>query len=251
MKIWNSLVIAVTLALAGCGGEPSSPDSGTEQANANSENAVAAGAAVEGGMKLCTHRLMELDKQLADSKLTNEQKASFALTRESAVAMCAKGQEKLAVEMTDSLSAAIEKASGISASVSEDDANANQKTAPGEEYALGDPRSDLERFYGLYALPGQSDRQLFVAPAKSPNPDRPIPDGYIMINAMWGDATNWYMKSVADTRFEQQWVNPAGSPMIATFEIDESSNASSLSVTSEYLNYNNMPRVGDLPEDWQ
>lgn len=208
---------------------------------------MTASAAADNGMKFCTHRLMEFDKQLADSTLTNEQKASFDLTRKSAAAMCANNQEDLAVEMVNSLSAAIEKPSGIPSATSEDKADA----VPHEEHALGQPRTDLERFYGLYALPEQPERQLFVAPAKSANPDRQNPDGYIMIGTIWGDAANWYMKSVADTRFEQQWVDPAGSPLTAKFEIDESGNASSLSVISEYLKFHNMPRVSDLPEDWQ
>ena len=117
-------------------------------------------------------------------------------------------------------------------------------------YVLGKARDDLDQFYGLYALPDQPDRRLFVAKAVSPNPDRPIPDGYIMIGAMWGDAANWYMKSLGKLRFEQQWVNPGGTPLVAEFKTDATGHAVSMSVTSDYFNYEHMPRVGDLPEGW-
>ncbi|WP_425408137.1 hypothetical protein [Hyphococcus sp.] len=249
MRKLNIYVIAGLLTLTGCGGEPAQAD--VDAAETNEEETRDAATSAEGGMKLCTHRLMELDKQLAESNLTEEQKAAFDLTRESASAMCASGQENLAVQMIDSMSASVAKASGIAGAANEDRAEEAEALPAEEDYALGEPRTDLERFYGLYALPDNPDRQLFVAPATSPNPDRPIPNGYLMVGAMWGDAANWYMKSEADTRFVQQWVSPGGSPIKVEFKTGANGAAEFMTFTSDYMNYQDMPRVSDLPDDWQ
>lgn len=131
------------------------------------------------------------------------------------------------------------------------DSKESSKNEKDSGYVLGEARDDLDRFYGLYSVPDRPDRRLFVAKAVSPNPDRPIPSGHMMIGAMWGDAANWYMKSLGKLRFEQQWVNPGGSPLVAEFVTDASGQAVSMSVVSDYLNHENMPRIDDLPESMQ
>ena len=115
---------------------------------------------------------------------------------------------------------------------------------------LGEPRSDLERFHGLYELPDRPGRQLFVAKAADPNGAPGFPDGYIMIGAMWGDAANWYMISTGETQFEQGWVNPGAKPVIVEFETGPNGKAAAMALESSFMNYSRMERIGDLPEGW-
>jgi hypothetical protein len=66
---------------------------------------------------------------------------------------------------------------------------------PAPTYDAGPARGDLERFVGLYSDPEKSEktRALFAAVSC---------DGYLVVGATWGDAANWWMKSVADRKFE-------------------------------------------------
>jgi hypothetical protein len=119
-----------------------------------------------------------------------------------------------------------------------------------EPYPLGEPRDDLERFYGVYG-DGQSRRDYFVTEAKSPrDAERKVPPGYLMIGAMWGDVAPWYMKAVSETRFEQQWVNPAAQPLVVEFELDGDGNARAIVLESAFEDRGRLERVGDLPEGW-
>lgn len=59
----------------------------------------------------------------------------------------------------------------------------------------GPAREDLARFRGVYGDPEQpeSRRKLFVTESC---------DGYLVAGAMWGDAQNWWMRSVSEDVFE-------------------------------------------------
>lgn len=126
-------------------------------------------------------------------------------------------------------------------------------TAQQEEnaYPLGTPRNDLDRFYGVYGDPDNPGRDFFVAPARR-NPDarEQIPEGYLMIGAMWGDVAPWYMQSRSDTRFEQQWVNPHSEAIVAAFELGEDDAAVALTFNTVFAERGRLERLRDLPEKW-
>jgi hypothetical protein len=121
-----------------------------------------------------------------------------------------------------------------------------------DSFPLGEPRNDLERFYGVYGDPNDnSGRNFFVTQARTPpyaEQAPQIPEGYLMIGAMWGDVAPWYMKSVSETRFEQQWVNSGAEPIVVEFELDPDGNAVALSFDTVFADRGRLARVGDLPE---
>lgn len=123
--------------------------------------------------------------------------------------------------------------------------------AASEHPELGAPRDDLERFYGVYGEP-DGRRNFFVAEARSqPDARNPVPPGYIMIGAMWGDVAPWYMRALEETRFEQGYVSefqPA--PLIVEFELGPDGRAVALRFETLFDDRGRMERVGDLPEGW-
>lgn len=147
----------------------------------------------------------------------------------------------------DPESSAKEESSGKPAKASGIPDAAKQAAAP---HPLGEPREDLERFYGVYG-DGDSGRNFFVTAARRPEyAERQIPPGYLMIGAMWGDVAPWYMKSVSETRFEQQWTTPGAEPIIAEFETNEEGGARTLVFETVFDDRGRLQRVGELPEDW-
>ena len=214
-------------------------------------NAAAAASAQAGGQD-CQAKLDRLDALIAGGlDMTEAEAAVVANMRDTAAQMCAQGQGAMAGPLLDGLleEAGAETAEPEAASEPAETAEPAD-AAPPEDYALGEPRADLDRFYGLYQLPDSENRRLFVAPADNGIPDRPIPDGYSMVGAMWGDAANWFMKSLSDTEFEQQWTNGL-EPVRISFITDADGDAEAMSIRSRYMNYDRMERVGDLPEGWR
>lgn len=132
------------------------------------------------------------------------------------------------------------------------DAGDSSDDQPDPEYALGQPREDLERFYGVYGSDDQPGRDFFVARAQNRHMEgREIPPGYLMIGAMWGDVAPWYMQSTGDLRFEQKWTNPGAEPLIVAFETDDQGNAVSMQFLGGFLAERGVvKRTGDLPEGW-
>ena len=121
------------------------------------------------------------------------------------------------------------------------------------DYPLGEPRDDLERFYGLYGDDSHPGRDFFVAPARR-NPDarEQIPSGYLMVGAMWGDVAPWYMKSIGDTRFEQQWVGQFSEPKTVAFEAEPGEQATAMQFESGvFAERRRLERLGDLPEKFK
>jgi hypothetical protein len=121
-----------------------------------------------------------------------------------------------------------------------------------EVFPLGEPRDDLARFYGVYGDPlDPNGRNFFVTEAVTPpfaEQAPQIPPGYIMIGAMWGDVSPWYMKSLSETRFEQQWVFSGAEPMIVEFELNDSGQAIALSFVTVFADRGRLERIGDLPD---
>lgn len=144
---------------------------------------------------------------------------------------------------------AVEPSRANSANGDAGDANAEGSEA---EYALGQPRDDIERFIGLYGSDDQPNRDFFVSEARNSRGEGPeIPPGYLMIGAMWGDVAPWYMKSVGDRRFEQQWTNPGAEALVVEFDTDAEGNAVALRFLSGFLaERGELQRRGDLPEGW-
>jgi hypothetical protein len=125
-----------------------------------------------------------------------------------------------------------------------------------DEFWLGTPRGDLERFYGLYGDPDKPGRDFFVVEAKRPKfaeqaPE--IPPGYLMIGAMWGDVAPWYMKALSDTKFEQQTLGDfkPPEPIVVVFEAAEGQNAAALTFETVFADRGRLKRLGDVPEEWR
>lgn len=120
------------------------------------------------------------------------------------------------------------------------------------DYALGVARDDLERFYGVYGSADQPNRDFFVAAARNNRGEgRDIPDGYLMVGAMWGDVAPWFMKAVGERRFEQQWVNPAATALIVEFDVDDDGQATALHFLSGFAaERGRLERESDLPDGW-
>ena len=62
------------------------------------------------------------------------------------------------------------------------------------EHDFGKARNDLDHFTGIYGDPNETNktRRLWV---------RKSCDGYLVIGALWGDASPWWMKSESDKVF--------------------------------------------------
>ncbi|WP_165793835.1 hypothetical protein [Hyphococcus luteus] len=261
MRIARSIGIAAfltatCLALPACGerAQGSENDSGeaAEQAPPQEPREEAQPLRLAAADAGCAEQIEALDARLAsDSDLTEAEKTAFRRARDMAAELCDQGNEAMAQQLLAGLLDRAEDQATINKVDKEKAAQAADNNAPPEDYALGEPRGDLDRFYGLYALPDSDNRKLFVAPADNGNPDRPIPDGYLMVGAMWGDVAPWYMKSLADMRFEQQWVNSGGQPVRVEFQTGADGQAVSMSISSRYMNYDRMERVGALPEKWR
>jgi hypothetical protein len=105
---------------------------------------------------------------------------------------------------------------------------------------MGEPRDDLARFVGQYGEPEAEEprRNLFAAVRC---------DGYLVVGATWGDASNWHMRSVGEAAFETRSfddtlvrfefeVGPEGTPVALRHNLDFMDSPLSF--------------VGELPEGW-
>jgi hypothetical protein len=100
-------------------------------------------------------------------------------------------------------------------------------------------RTDLERFIGVYGDPNQSDerRRLFVTESC---------DGRMVVGAMWGDASNWWMTSVGDTEFE---MSDQFRSLSLLFAVGADGNATAMHHDLDNLP-NPLTKVGPLPEGY-
>ena len=118
----------------------------------------------------------------------------------------------------------------------------------------GEGRDDLARFHGLYGTPGDPNgRNYFVAEARAPRgADVKIPEGLIMIGAMWGDVAPWIMKSLEDTRFVRPGWNEYNPDIHVRFETGPDGKATAMIFEDfEHEDRKRLERIGDQPEDFQ
>lgn len=103
----------------------------------------------------------------------------------------------------------------------------------------GEPRKDLERFVGLYGDPAESDEnhRLWVTVSC---------DGYLVVGALWGDASPWWMKSAGDNIFTYQ---DSFSKLRLEFATEANGKAVSMTHDLEHMK-SPLERLGPLPEDW-
>ena len=104
----------------------------------------------------------------------------------------------------------------------------------------GKARTDLERFTGLYADPEEKNenRKLWVMISC---------DGYLVIGALWGDASPWWMKSEGDNIFSYK---DSFTKLNINFETDSDGKAVKLNHDLSGMK-SPLKRVGPLPDDWE
>jgi hypothetical protein len=212
----------------------------------------------------CAADLAEVDQLLAEAEAggsaTEPQMMQVLRTfRDQGAASCAAGDETNAETAFTSVKMMLTMTQTPAAPPREMEAGDDQAredqpaavAATDGAYELGEPRGDLARFHGIYGGDAGRERDIFVADAKlPPGSERPIPPGYLMVGGM-GDAAALYMKSLAETAFEQQWVSDyQDSPVVIEFELDEDGVATALVFKSFYAERGRLPRLGDLPDGW-
>jgi len=195
-------------------------------------------------------RMQELDDAAESGgavTMTPELQQAAACAGQCAMQWAQCGRETASDAPTDGMQAGDNGGS----SAAEDETPSMSSTGDDEAYPLGEPRDDLDRFYGVYGDGGDSGRNFFVAAAARPEyAEQRIPPGYLMIGAMWGDVAPWHMESLSTTRFRQRWVNPGGEPVVAEFEVDGDGNATAITFQTVFDDRGRLPRLGDLPEGW-
>jgi rubrerythrin len=104
---------------------------------------------------------------------------------------------------------------------------------------LGESRSDLKRFTGLYGDPeeGNETRRLWVMESC---------DGYLVSGALWGDVAPWWMKSEGDKVFTY---SDSFNDISMEFVTDENGKAMKMIHNLSSLK-SPLERVGPLPDDW-
>lgn len=107
--------------------------------------------------------------------------------------------------------------------------------------ALGEPRDDLDRFVGQYGDPaaqGSTPRNLFAIVRC---------DGYLVIGATFGDASNWHMRSVSDTEFET--TDFSGRTLHFSIETGPDGRPRSMTHDLDFLD-SPLSFIGPLPAGW-
>jgi hypothetical protein len=109
--------------------------------------------------------------------------------------------------------------------------------------ALGEARTDLGRFGGIYgnAPDGDGGRRTFFVTVTC--------EGHLMVGPMWADVAPWRMRSLGDTEF--RWAgNDFADPVRATFATGQDGTATGLTVDLEGFT-EPMIRLSDLDPGWQ
>jgi len=102
----------------------------------------------------------------------------------------------------------------------------------------GEPRKDLERFTGLYGDPAVKDktRRFWVAVSC---------DGYLVVGALWGDVSPWWMRSESNKVFTY-----SDSFSKLKFEFVTDKNGKALEMMHDIKSMKTpLKRVGPLPDN--
>ena len=102
----------------------------------------------------------------------------------------------------------------------------------------GEPRKDLERFTGLYGDPAVKDktRRFWVAVSC---------DGYLVVGALWGDVSPWWMRSESNKVFTY-----SDSFSKLKFEFVTDKNGKALKMMHDIKSMKTpLKRVGPLPDN--
>jgi len=104
--------------------------------------------------------------------------------------------------------------------------------------ALGPSRTDLHRFAGVYGTPDdvQARRTLFVSVSC---------EGHLVSGAMWGDASNWWLKSESDHVFATR---EGGLSVRLEFALGPDGKATAVRHDLDFMQ-SPLPRVGPLPPE--
>jgi hypothetical protein len=184
----------------------------------------------------------------------------FATTALAAVLAFAACGEAAAPDGSDAADTAAETAAATTDSAELAGAPAEADEAPAETASAEDDAVavDPEAYAGLFgdaADPEAMRGTFFVLPAAPPPmaerfPE--LPEGAIMIGAMWGDVAPWYLTPVSETRFEQTLVSDfQPEALVVEFDLDDDGNAVGLTFETMFEDYNPRARVGDVPEEWR
>lgn len=117
--------------------------------------------------------------------------------------------------------------------------SAKSKIKPQQKPQKHTPRTDLDRFTGLYGDPNKADpyRQLWVAQSC---------DGRLVIGATWGDVAPWWMTSQSDKQFSYK-----DSFIQLNFEFNKTEQKQSTSLTHDLHGMvSPLQRVGPLTDDY-
>jgi len=71
-------------------------------------------------------------------------------------------------------------------------------------------------------------------------------DNYLVVGALWGDATHWWMKSDSDNEFSY---SDSHTSLKIEFVTDASGNATKMIHDLSYLN-TPLEKLGPIPDDW-
>ena len=119
-------------------------------------------------------------------------------------------------------------------------------------HPLGEPRDDLDRFYGLYGTPGdETGRNYRVLPGEAPRwmERLDIPEGYLMLAPTWGDGQLWFMASIGDARFERRLKGDFGAETVVRFETGPDGYAEAMVFETGSDDRKRLERLGNLPSD--
>lgn len=168
---------------------------------------------------------------------------------------CGGGGRESSVPTDEAAPSAVEDSGPVVDSQGRDE-GARGGVATADDADWGEPLTEPERYYGVYANPDRPNRAWFVAEAKRPiwaeqAPD--IPPGHLEVGAMFGDVAPWPMKTVSETEFEQK--SPGEyqpEPVRVEFEIDGEGSALAMTFIGDSPpEEGRLERTGDLPEEWQ
>jgi len=177
---------------------------------------------------VCSQYADRIDTRLASADYSDKQVQDAQLMKKQFHVMCQMGMP-VPDSMLDDLDETLDELLPLPDETKTD--------PPPRQPGLGTPRDDLDRFLGFYGEPDRDDeyRVFFV---------RESCDGYLVAGALWGGASDWWMRSISDTVFE------AGVFGGEKLRFEFPAQARSMVHQLDYMP-NPLPWVGPLTDGWQ